>query len=180
MNWHKLIRTRRRLSEQGFTMMELMIVVAMMVTLTAIALPTIVAWRNNQYFRQAALGIELALRQGRSAALSSNLQQMVVFKPNSSSSQTFTGSLPYNTPVTGWSSSNQPTIFPAASLVIRSGATGTSHANVYVKFSPNGTAQLMAPDNTTPSDPNISVNDQSTQKYLITVTPTGRISLTHK
>ncbi len=167
-------------SESGFSLTEMLVVVAMMAILIAIASPSLVAWRQSQYSRQTAIGIQAALREGRSAAITNNLQQMVVFYPATNSYQKFAGSQPYNTPAAGWTSSTPSTTITPATVTIKSGSTGASTANVYVKFSPNGTAQLTALDNTTPSDSNISVFDQTIQKYLITVTPTGRISLTRK
>ena len=172
-------RTNRRSalwSARGFSLAELMVVVCMLGVLCAIALPPLSAWRYNQNYRQTAEGMLSALRTGRSMAVSRNVQRMVVFKPNSSSFQTFSSSRTYTTIASGWGAWQKKTIVPAM-VTIKTGATGTSAGNVYVKFRPDGTAQMTAPDNTTASDPNISVNDKTTQKYLITVSPTGRIAL---
>ena len=175
-------RTNRRPalgSARGFSMTELMVVVCMLTVLCTIALPPLSAWRNNQDYRQAAQGMLAALRTGRSMAVSKNAQRMVVFKPNSGSFQTFSSSRTYTTNASGWGAWQTKTVVPAM-VSIKSGASGTSAGNVYVKFRPDGTAQMTAPDNTTASDSNISVNDKTNQKYLITVSPTGRITLVNQ
>jgi prepilin-type N-terminal cleavage/methylation domain-containing protein len=175
-----VITCRRRWSDRGFSLVELVIVIGMIAVILAIATPSIVSWRNNLYFRQSAKRVLSTLREARSAAISRNVQRAVVFKPNSSCFEIFSSSQRYNTQASGWfTSPGKKTVAPA-SVTIKSGSAGTSSANVYVKFNPNGTAVLTAFDNTTPSDPNVSINDQSVQKYLITVTATGRITLQQK
>jgi Tfp pilus assembly protein FimT len=164
----------------GFSLAELIIVIGMICMIGAVSLPSLLSWRNGHYYRQAANGILLELRRARSTAIAGNMRNMVVITPTSRSFQTFSSSTVYSTPATSWGLIPMRNSVVNSKVTIRSGATGTSTATVYVKFNPDGTAQMLAPDNTTVSDSNISVNDNTTQKFLISVFPTGRILMQSK
>lgn len=160
--------------EGGFTLVELMIVLGFIAILFAMALPSISDWRRNLFVRQAARQMTGMLGEARGQAINKNLQYMVVFKPMSSSYQIFQGNQSYNasySPSAGQSKRNTP-----VGVTVRTTSGGTSTANVYVQFNPNGTAKLKSPSGAD-SDNNISVNNGTKQVYLITVAPTGRVTL---
>jgi len=165
-------------SAAGFTLIQLMVAMVLMGIMTALALPNLVTWRNQQNCRASAKRMEMTVREARSKAISNNTQYMVVFKPNSSSFQVFKGSQAYNTPSTGFSAADSK-IVTASSVVLRSGSAGDSRANVYVQLYPNGTAAFVAPDKST-SDQNVSVNDTKGQVYQLKMTVTGRVTLSRK
>lgn len=105
------------------------------------------------------------LRQAHSQAISTNVPQMVVFKPNSSSYQWITSP---------WTSSPKQVEYCPTTVALRTTTSGTSTGNVYAQFNTNGTVSLQAPDGT-PSDGNVTVNNGSTVMYQITINRTGRI-----
>jgi Tfp pilus assembly protein FimT len=163
-------------TEGGFSLVEFMTVLVVMVVLFAVALPSISDWRQNLYFRQAARQMTGMLGEARGRAISTNFQYMVAFKPMSSSCQMFVGNQAYNasySPIAGYK------LNPHAGVGLMTTSAGTSTENVYIQFNPNGMAQFFAPSGAV-SDNNISVNNGTKQVYLITVAPTGRVTLQRK
>jgi prepilin-type N-terminal cleavage/methylation domain-containing protein len=164
-------------TDGGFTLVELMVAMMLMAILFGLALPSISDWRKNLFFRQTARQMTGMLGEARGMAIKENLQHMVVFTPMSSSYQIFQGNQSYNssyTTIAGLSKLKSP-----AGVAVRTTSAGTSTSTVYVQFNPNGTAKFAAPGGAA-SDSNISVNDGTIQKYLITVAPTGRVTLQKK
>ncbi|CAG0941385.1 hypothetical protein ANRL1_00525 [Anaerolineae bacterium] len=164
--------TLRRSQAGGFTLIEVMVVVAIMGILIAVALPPFVNWRNNLGYRQTARGMTAMLREAKSLAITRNVQQRVVFKPNSSSYTLLRGDRAYNTQASGWmpvQAQKSP-----ANTAIRSGIDGTSRANVSVQFNPNGTAIIS------PSDGTVTLNEGTAVQYQITVTSSGMITTKKK
>lgn len=162
---------------KGFTIIEVMIAVAVMAILVAVALPPFVNWRNTLGYRQSARGMTAMLREARSLAITRNRQQMVVFKPNSSSYTLLQGNRAYNTQETGWTRMQTQKISRNSS--IRGGSSGTSLANVSVQFNPNGTARLCDRKGA-PSDGTATINTGTAVQYQITVTPSGMITTKKK
>jgi len=169
------------LGSYGFTLIELVIGIALVAVMIALALPSINTWRDGVNYRQSAKSIESALRETRSKAVASNRQYMLAFKPDSNSYQIFQGDRSYNTSSSGFSPVPAGRFTANAPVQLRTGETGGSNADAYVQFYPNGTAAFLAPDKTV-SDSNLSVNDSkgTGQKYLISVTTTGRVNVTKK
>ena len=167
--------------ESGFSLMELVVVVAMISVIVAIATPAVVVWRNNLYYEQASRGFTTVLRQARSLSMSMNRQHYVVFKPYSSAAKgVYTYKLirrsvdPTNTNFGNYSSVQQ---FGTNNAVTVMGSN-SSMANIGITFNPNGTALLSYPGGAT-NDGNVGIYNGTTQKYLVTVSKTGRIASTH-
>lgn len=156
----------------GFTLIEVMVVVAIVGIIVAIALPPFVNWRNSLGYRQAARGMTAMLREARSLAVTRNRQHLVVFKPNSSSYTLLRGNRAYNTQAAGWTREEVRKI--GASTVIRTGSGGTSRENLSVRFNPDGTATV------TPGDGAVTVNEGTAVQYQLSVTPSGLISTKKK
>jgi type IV fimbrial biogenesis protein FimT len=138
--------------ERGFSLVELVVVIAIAAILMAVSLPSYFEWRRNATFRKTANEITQFMRHARSEAIAKGQQQTVAFKPSSDS-------FPVTVP-TG--------------VTIRSSAAGTSTDDLTVKFNTNGTATIIGPDGILSG--NVSVNDGTTQKYLVTVVQTGRVT----
>jgi type II secretion system protein H len=155
--------------EKGFTMVELVIVIAIVAIMMAISVPSFVDWRRNANYRKTSNEITSLLREARSAAVSKGLQQMVVFKPNSSSYQL----QDFNIAASSFNAPSQK-LFAPRDVTIRSSLDGTSTANMSVIFNNNGTANITGPDGSMSG--NVSVNDSGTQKYLVSVMQTGKVS----
>jgi type IV fimbrial biogenesis protein FimT len=159
---------------RGFTLIELVVCIALVGILAGLAASPLMDYKRSLDYKTAAREITSVLRKARSSAVSTNQRQMVVFKPNSSSYNW----IGYNTVTSNWGSVVQTKTFPNT-VSLKSTSAGTSVANVYVQFNTNGTANLKAPSGAV-SDGNISINYESVQKYLITATSTGRVSITKK
>ncbi len=166
-----------RCTAGGFTLVEILTVLAITLILMGIALPPYLSWRNNLSNRQAAREMTSMLREARTLAIARNKQHMVVFKPNSSSYKLIPGSQAYNTPSTGWNATPLQNQNSPSNTTFRSMSTGTSTGNVYVQFNPNGTALITPLNSSTSSRGSIVVNEGPTRKFVINVTTGGRISL---
>ena len=66
---------------KGFSAIELIVVVAIIGTLVAIAMPPFIQWRENLQYRTAARSAASILRQAKNLAITTNLEQQVVFNP---------------------------------------------------------------------------------------------------
>ncbi len=163
--------------KRGFSLIELMVVVGMLAIMMAIALPPYVSWRKTLSFRQTAHGIHTMLKEAKSLAITRNLQHMVAIEPGSGSYKLIPGNRAYNTPSTGWSATPLQSVTAPSGVTIRSRNDGTSSDNVYMQFNPNGTVRLKAPDGTTVSDGNVTVNDGASVMFCLTVSEAGRIRL---
>ncbi len=63
----------------GFTLLELMVTIAVIGIITAIATPNAIAWRNNARFNAAVRQVKSAIEGARMAAIKSNLPATVTF-----------------------------------------------------------------------------------------------------
>jgi prepilin-type N-terminal cleavage/methylation domain-containing protein len=165
----------RASNEGGFSLIELMVVVAITGILLAMTLPPFVSWRKTLSYRQTAHGIQAMLKEAKSLTITRNLQHMVFIEPGSSRYTLIPGNRAYNTAATGWGTALQTVTCPSG-VTIRSKSDGTSSDNVYIQFNPNGTVRLKAP-NGTGSDGNVTVNDGSSVIFCITVSESGRIRM---
>ncbi|RQW88633.1 MAG: prepilin-type N-terminal cleavage/methylation domain-containing protein [Geobacter sp.] len=145
-------------SEKGFTLLELIVTMAIIAIMLGIAMPSYIVWRNNANYRQTGRQITSMLREARSYSIANNVPHSVIARPSNNSYSLLRGATVLQTS------------FAPTPVLIRGGAGGTVMTDISVAFSSNGTASLS------PTDGNISVQDGTNQKFLITVTSTGRIS----
>ena len=165
----------RSTSERGFSLIELIVAIAVAGIIMAIAVPPFIEWQRNQVFRQTSRQISLMFREARNLTISRNIQHMVVVEPGNGRCRILRGSRANSTPAAGYATVVQQRFAPA-DVTIRSGAGGLGMANVSVQFNPNGTAVLNAPAGPA-NDGNVSVNDAAGPRFFITVTQTGRINM---
>ena len=157
--------------DSGFTLLEIIIVIALIAVLAAISVPSFISWSKNLNYRQASKQITSMLREARTQAISTNLQYMVVIEPQNNCYEIYKGTLSYNTPPASFTTLVQQVTAPS-NVIIRGGSGGTLTTNVSVTFNPNGTAII----NTATDGGFISVNDATSQRYSISVSATGKIT----
>jgi prepilin-type N-terminal cleavage/methylation domain-containing protein len=171
--------TGSRSSQRGFTLLEMVIVLAIVGIALAIATPSLVTWRNQLYFRQASRNCTTLLRQARSLSMALNRQHYVVFKPYSSAGHGKFASFlirrsvdPSNMTFANYSCVQSSGTNPAVSL---QGTTSSPMANFGFTFNPNGTALFTYPGGST-NDGNVCIYSGTTRKFLINVSITGKIT----
>ena len=171
-----------RISEKGFTLAEMMVVLAIAGILMAIATPAFMTWRGNLYYRQASIDFISVLRQAKSIAMSANRQVYVVFKPYSSGNASLYAyrliKRSVNPTNTAFGTYSCVQASSTNAVVTIKGTTSSPMANIGFTFNSNGTALLSYPGGIS-NDGNIGIYKGTTQKYLVTVTKTGRISSAH-
>jgi len=73
------VRAWRSKREQGFTLVEFMVILAIIAILGALAVPAMVDWLPNQRLRKAARELHSALQLARIEAIKNNMSHRVVF-----------------------------------------------------------------------------------------------------
>ncbi len=151
-------------SSRGFTLIEVLISIAIMAIIGAVSLPSFVSWRKNMYFYQAAGSVYDALRNARSRAIARNQEYGVTFtttdgsyqfKRYSTSQWVVFGSKAYlsNQVTMNLNTAAASAVSPAPS--VRFTMYGASYDNYSVR-----------------------IRDGATSKYVVSVDPSGRIKRT--
>jgi type IV fimbrial biogenesis protein FimT len=173
MKMNRLILDTRICRAKGFSVTELIVVIALAAILMAMSLPYYSDWRKTRYLRATASEISNFMREARSYAISKGVRHRVVFDPINKTYQLQEFNI-------ATSSYNAPTnvLTAPTEVTIRSSADGTSTATLSVEFNPNGTATITGPE--APMNGNVSINQGATQVYWVNVLQTGRISMLKK
>lgn len=158
----------------GFTLIELMICIALLGIIIGLSAPSLLDYRRSLDFKTTARGMTSMLRKARSAAVTLNVPQMVTFAP---ANGTYSWQV-YDPASAAWLTAKETHTVPNT-VTIRSLVTGTSTNIVYVQFNNNGTVKLKSPAGV-PCDNNVSINSGATQMYVITISTTGRVSILKK
>jgi type IV fimbrial biogenesis protein FimT len=70
-------------TERGFSLMEIMVAVAIVAILAAMAVPNIIGWRTQRRFAVAVSGVHEAIKVARSSAIKDNSTVVIQFQlPN--------------------------------------------------------------------------------------------------
>ena len=154
--------------EGGFTLVELLVVLGVLVILGAIALPTWMNWSRNARFREASQVALSALMQAKGRAINTNEKTQVAFTLDSSSAnigntvETFRVTNDGSDPML----SNQA--FAPGIEIKRNSSCDIDDGTVSINFSPDGTSGAGY----------ICIYDGTTKKYRVGVgnSTTGRIS----
>lgn len=144
----------------GFTLVEVIIVIAIMAILTGMALPSFWEWQQNMIYRQAANDLSTSLKRAKSKSIATNLQHRVDLNATNRSYQISKGNNAYRSST--WSSSDVAGGVLTSNVFLNlSGATTKS-----ILFSPNGTSDINT---------NIKIRDGATDRYVVGVEISGRI-----
>ncbi len=118
--------------QRGFTLMEVMIVTAIIGTLTAIAIPNILRYRDNSRLRAAASEMLSTFRKAQIAAVKRNFDTILLF--NSPTAGTTTVFLNNNPAINTIQDAGEPTLevftlpvgcsMPAANITFAGSKTG--------------------------------------------------------
>lgn len=147
-------------SRRGFTLTEVLVVIAMMAVLTAIALPPFLAWRQNFVYKQGAYEISNILKGAKSRAISTNLQHRVGLVAADRSYQVARGDSAYRS-----------STWETAGL-----ANGSLKQNVFLNLSGAATMNIQFnPNGTTERNFSMYVGDNDSIRYNIAVERSGRI-----
>lgn len=79
INCYPMRKIRMMTNRSGFSLMELMVTIAIIGILTAIAVPNVIAWRNNAQLSAATRRVKDDIEATRIAAVKSNLPADVIF-----------------------------------------------------------------------------------------------------
>lgn len=63
----------------GFTLMELMVTIAIVAILSAVAVPNMIRWRNNMQFNSGVRQMKIAIEDTRMEAIKANMPSRMVF-----------------------------------------------------------------------------------------------------
>lgn len=125
-------------SERGFTMTETLVVLAIMATMMAIAVPSLYTMSQTAESKEAAWGILSDMRLAKQSALSTNLEHRVEFDMAAKRYRLTRGNMPSAS--TAWTAIDDWNGLAAkVGWASGTGCDGTADFNVV--FKPNGSAE---------------------------------------
>lgn len=154
-----LLKTIKRFvrAHNGFTLLEMMIVTAILGLTSAIAIPNYVEWHAKYQLRQAVTEIQTQLSIARISAMSRNSVVNVSLVLNGGKVQISAGD------------ASGVSVIPATQMM--SAVTGLNPAPTTVAFSPLGTRSGGGPTNQ-----QIMISNNRGLSYTVRVTPRGKVS----
>ena len=125
-------------NNRGFTLVELVIVITIFTILAAVAMPYMAQWITQADFREASQNVLQILNQGRSRAVSRNLEQRVEFDLTNHQFRLVEGnrsanSSNFDTVVLKW------TGLPAT-VILKRTTTCDDTSDTSFQFNPNGSS----------------------------------------
>jgi prepilin-type N-terminal cleavage/methylation domain-containing protein len=150
--------------QKGYTITELVIVVAIAATLLMIALPNFVNWRRSIEYRAVAREVANALRFAQSESVMNNRQYRVQFETGR-----FRVQEADRLAAGGWISAREWYAVPTGITLLPANLT----VNSSVDFNPNGTSSSLAANESMIDI--IATNATPSLRYRVQVAATGRV-----
>jgi len=123
--------------ENGFTLIELMVVIVIAAALMAVAMPSISNWRQRAEFKEASRAAVAVMREARTRAISEHWEYRVDFDVDGGRYQILRGNQANGS--TSWTTTVIPWTPFGNEISLRSLENCTSSSDTSLKFSPDGT-----------------------------------------
>lgn len=162
----------RKPADHGFTLVELMVTLAILGIMVGIAIPSVLAWMPAANLRDAAYDVKGAMIRARSAAVNEGLEFRVIFNATDKTYSMERGNL--SSGATIWTSVFGPYALPnGIDLASTSVEIEKDGSDPFVRFQPNGGV------NTNVDALDLTLQNGNSDTYLVTVTRrTGHVELT--
>lgn len=132
-------------NHKGFTLLELIVVIAIFAGMTAITIPYMTPWLARADYRDASQQLLQVLQKARSLSISENRQYQVEIDVANDDTYTFQlsqGNRASNSIYTPFSTWDWNGTNLSTSVALRGGAACNSTADVTFNFNPNGSSNV--------------------------------------
>ncbi len=170
-------------NEKGFTLLESLVAIVILLIVTALSIPSYRQWHQNARYKGAAREIASILREARGRAISTNRQHRVEFDMDNAGGldnaiqeyrlrqgNLSSGSNNWNTTIKNWVA--LPT---GVSILQGTGANCGNNGDVNIRLNPDGTSWPVGTSNICIQE---TIGAQTLIKYNISInSTTGRVRI---
>ena len=156
----------------GFTLVELLVVIALIAILAGIAVPSFVQWNDNLKYREAGRNLAAFIRSARSEAIAKNRQYRVNIALAAKTYQLQRGDSALGSTI--WTNATQGAVTATRVSLWGNNTILVCNPNGTMEFNPLGgaTTRITIFDNQANA-----VADVNSQRYRIDLRNTGRITV---